>query len=153
MKNKFSKTWIRSVQPRKQRKYIYSSPLHLKQKQVHMHLSPELRKKYGFRNIQAKKGDKVKILKGQFKKKEGKIDKVSLKLGRITVTGIETIKKDGTKLSFPLVPSNLMIIELDLNDRKRKQKLELKLTLKTEKSNEKTKQKSGIKQEKTKDRG
>jgi large subunit ribosomal protein L24 len=124
--NKFATSWKSSVQPRKQRKYTYNLPLHLKQKQMHVHLSADLRKKYGYRNILVRKGDKVKILKGQFAKKEGKVDTVTLNKGKVYVVGVEIIKKDGTKLPCPLLPSNLMITELDLSDRKRKDKLELK---------------------------
>lgn len=124
--HKFSKTWNRSTQPRKQRKYGYEAPLHLKQKKVHVHLSPELRKKYQFRNVQLHRGDKVRILKGQFAKKEGKVDKINIKKGLVFIANIEVVKKDGTKLLFPLKPSTLMILDLDLSDRRRKQKIESK---------------------------
>lgn len=125
---KFSTSWNRSIQPSKQRKYRFNAPLHIKQRLMHVHLSPELNKKYGKRNLELRTGDRVKILRGQFKKKEGKVEKVNLKRERVFVTGIENIKKDGTKILFPLHPSNLMITELDLNDKKRKQKLEPKKT-------------------------
>jgi len=36
-------------------------------------------------------------------------------------------KKEGTKLPVPLTPSNLMIIDLNLGDKKRKAKLESKI--------------------------
>jgi len=125
-KNSFSTTWKRSTQPRKQRKYRHNAPLHVKQKMVHVHLSPALRKKYGTRNVQIKTGDKVKILRGESKGKEGKVEKVSLKYGRAFITGLEKIKTDGSKVNAPFDPSNLMIIELNLDDKKRKTKLESK---------------------------
>ncbi len=124
VKNIFSTTWKRSSQARKQRKYKYNAPLHLKQKMMHVHLSPELRKKYGLRNVQVRKGDKVKIMRGSFKGKEGKVERVNLKQENVYITGIEIIKKEGTKLLHPFTCSNLMIISLELNDRKRKKKLE-----------------------------
>lgn len=122
----FSTAWKSSTQVRKQRKYSYNAPLHLRQKKAHVHLSPALRQKYGFRNIQVRKGDKVKVLRGSHHKKEGKVERVILKQNRVFITGVETIKKDGTKVLFPLLPSKLMIMELDLNDKMRKQKLESK---------------------------
>ncbi|MBI4983274.1 50S ribosomal protein L24 [Candidatus Woesearchaeota archaeon] len=125
-KLKFSTAWKRSTKARKQRRYRFNAPLHLKQKQLHVHLSPDLRKKYGYRNVQARKNDKVKVLRGPFAKKEGKVERINLKKERVFITGIEMIKKDGTKLLVPLHPSNLMIIDLDLNDKKRKHKLESK---------------------------
>ena len=131
--HKFSRTWNQSSQPRKQRKYRYEAPLHLRQKFLHVHLSPELRVKYGKRNLQVKKADKVKVLRGQFKKKEGKVERVNITAEKVFVTGIEVIKKDGTKTLFPLNPSNLMIMELDLADKKRKQKLEKNKSITLEK--------------------
>ena len=122
-KNKFSTAWTGSVNPGKQRLYRYNAPLHIKQKFMHTHLSKELRQKYGVRNLQLRTGDKVKILRGQFAKKEGKVERVNLKRERVIVTGIDNIKKDGTKIPFPLHPSNLMIIDLNLEDKKRKSKL------------------------------
>ncbi|MEK6938880.1 MAG: 50S ribosomal protein L24 [Nanoarchaeota archaeon] len=120
---KFSTAWNGSVNPGKQRLYRYNAPLHIQQKFMHTHLSKELRQKYGVRNLQLRVGDKIKILRGQFAKKEGKVERVILKRERVIVTGIENIKKDGTKLPFPLHPSNLIILDLNLEDKKRKNKL------------------------------
>ena len=122
----FASTWNRSTQPRKQRKYRHNAPLHLKQKMVHTHLSPALRKKYGLRNVQLKTGDKVKVLRGEARGKEGKVERISLKYSKAFITGFERIKTEGAKVNIPFNPSNLMIIDLDLNDKKRKTKLEAK---------------------------
>ncbi|MBR9682969.1 50S ribosomal protein L24 [Candidatus Woesearchaeota archaeon] len=124
---KFSPTWNKSTQPRKQRKYRYGAPLHLKKNFMHSHLSPELRKKHQLRNIQLRTGDRVKILRGTHKKQEGKVETVNIKKERVFITGIEKIKKDGTKLLVPFNPSNLMIVALNLEDKKRKQKLDSKI--------------------------
>ena len=128
---KFSKNWKRSIQPRQQRKYTLRAPLHIKQKAVHVHLSPALRTKYGFRNIGVRKGDKVRVLRGKFTKKEGKVDRVLLKKSTIFITGVEYIKRDGSKILVPINPSNLMIIELELGDTQRREKLESKTNPKT----------------------
>lgn len=127
MKKAFSTTWNRSVQPRKQRKYRYNAPLHIKQKFMNVHLNSELRKKYLTRDIQLRKGDKVKILRGQFSKKEGKVENIDLKREKVFITSMERVKKDGTKTLVGFNPSNLMILELKLEDKKRKQKLESKI--------------------------
>lgn len=126
MKSAFSLSWKRSSQRRKQRKYAYNVSLHTQQKFMHVHLSKELREKYGKRNIGIRKGDKVKILRGSHKGKTGKVGRVSLKYEKIYVEGIENIKKQGEKTMYPLKASNLMIIELDLDDKKRKKTLGLK---------------------------
>ena len=117
---KFSTSWKASSQPRKQRKFRYNAPLHVRQKLVHAHLSPELRQKHGSRAMQVRKGDKVKVLRGKFKKQEGKVERVELKRERVFVTGMDYTKKNGTKIPVPLRPSNLMIVVLDLADKRRK---------------------------------
>jgi large subunit ribosomal protein L24 len=126
MKKKFLTTWKRSKQPRKQRKYRYNAPLHIKAKFMTAHLSKELREKQGKRAVQLRKGDKVQVMRGQFKKKIGKIERINLKKSKVYVNGIEMIKKDGTKVLYPIHPSNLMILELNLDDKKRVQALKRK---------------------------
>jgi large subunit ribosomal protein L24 len=126
MKQKFSRTWKSSKQPRKQRKYIANAPLHIKRKLLSCHLSKELIKKYTKRNINIKKGDKVKVLRGNFKSKIGKIERVLVKKSRVYIENCQTTKNDGTKVYYPIHPSNLVITELNLTDKKRKEKLEKK---------------------------
>lgn len=119
MKKAFVREWKRSRQPRRQRKYRARAPLHIKQDFIGCHLSKELRKKYGRRSVGIRKGDKVKILRGQFKGKTGKVERVDLKKTRVYIAGVEMIKKDGTKTLYPLHPSNLMITDPYLDDKKR----------------------------------
>ena len=123
---KFSVTWKSSKKPRKQRKYRSTAPLHIKQKFVNSHISPELRKKYDRRSFSLRKGDKVKVMKGQFKKHEGKVERIDLKKTRVYVNGIEMTKKDGSKKLLALYPSNLMITELNLDDKYRQKASEKK---------------------------
>lgn len=124
MKSIFSKTWTRSKQPRKQRKYRYNAPPHLKRKFMSTNLSKELREKYKKRNFVLVKGDKVKVLRGQFKGKAGIVDKIDMKNMKVLVQGVENIRKDGTKINYPIDPSNLIITELKMDDKKRKASIE-----------------------------
>ena len=117
---KFSTSWKGSIQPRKQHKYRHNAPLHVRQKLVHIHLSSELRKKYGTRAAQAHKGDRVKVQRGKFKRQEGKIGKVDLKRERIFIDGFEYTKKGGNKVPISFKPSNLMIVVLEMADKRRK---------------------------------
>lgn len=126
MRKKFSVHWKKSKKQKKQRKYRYAAPLHIKQKFIHAHLSKELRKKYKRRNIGLKKGDKVRVMRGQFKKHIGKVDIVDLKEGKVYITGIEITKKDGTKTTYPIDPSNLIITELNIDDKMREKILKRK---------------------------
>jgi len=119
MKRKFSTHWKASSQPRKQRKYSANAPLHIKRKLLSVNLSKELRKKHSRRNIPAIKGDTVKIMVGKFKKKNGKIISIDTKNSKIKIEGIMIKKQDGSKANVKIHPSNLQIIELNLNDKKR----------------------------------
>ncbi|MBS3070717.1 50S ribosomal protein L24 [Candidatus Pacearchaeota archaeon] len=119
MKKNFSKHWKESKQPRKQRKYLAKAPLHLRKKFVSVNLSKDLRKKYEKRNISVRKGDTVKIVRGKFKNKQGKVTEVKLKTATLNVEGIQVSKRDGSKANVKLQPSNLQIIELNLQDKER----------------------------------
>ena len=135
MKIKFSTSWKKSKQPRKQRLYRHNAPLHIKRRFIRAHLSKELRSKYNRRSLGLRKGDKVKVVRGQFKKTEGKIEKINSKRERVYIEGISIVKKDGTKVNYPINPSNVVITELSLDDKMRQRILErknIKKKLKTE---------------------
>lgn len=122
MKKKFSSKWKGSKQPRKQRKYQYNAPPHIRTEFLNVHLSKELAKKQGIKRLRVRVGDKVKILRGQFKGKENKVEQVQLKTSKVMISGVEISKKDGSK-SRPLIhASNLIIIELNLDDKMRLRK-------------------------------
>lgn len=114
----FSKSWKSSKKPKKQRKYVHNAPLHLKSKLLNAHLSSDLMKKIGIRSLRVRKGDKVTIARGQFKKKSGKVEKVNVKESTVYVTDISVTKKDGSKGFYPIHASNLIITEL-VEDKKR----------------------------------
>lgn len=116
---KFSTHWKSSSRVGKQRKYHHNAPLHIKQKLVHAHLSPVLREKYGVTSAQVRVGDKVKVMRGSFALREAKVEKVELRSERLYVVGCERVKKDGNKVKIPIHPSKVMIVDLDLGDKKR----------------------------------
>lgn len=145
MKKEFSTQWIGSRQPRKQRKYLANAPLHIRHKFMSANLTKELRKKYGKRNFPVRKGDTVRIMKGEFHGKSGKLENIDLKYLRVTVGGIHRSKKDGTKINVYFHPSNLQIKELNLDDKKRieaiqRKKIEKRAEVKEEKKETKVKQ-------------
>ncbi len=115
----WSKTWKSSKKARKQRKYIRNAPLHIRNKFVVSHLSGDLRKKYSKRSMRVRKGDKVKVMKGNFNGKIGSVEMVDTKKMKVYITGLEIVKKDGSKALFPIHPSNLLIQEINKSDKKR----------------------------------
>ena len=115
----FSRAWKASTNPAKQRKYRATAPLHLRRVFLSAHLVKSLRQQYKRRALPLRTGDKVKILRGGFKGKTGTIEHTDLAHYRVYITGIERTKKDGSKHLVPIDPSNLLIEELDLKDRRR----------------------------------
>lgn len=126
MKKKFSTSWKASKKKRKQRKYRIEAPLHIKHKMLASHLSKELAKKYNIKALPLRKNDVVKVMRGEFKGKEGKVAIVDTKRSRVFVEGIQKTRKDGTKVNVPFHPSKLKIINLNLDDKKRLKKIERK---------------------------
>lgn len=115
-----------SKQPRKQRKLIYKAPLHIRHKLMSVKLSKELREQYKMRSLPVKKGDTIKVMRGDFKDHEGKIEKVDLKNYRVMIEGMSVQKPDGNKVYHSVHPSNVMILELDLEDDERNEIIERK---------------------------
>ncbi|AFZ71087.1 ribosomal protein L24p/L26e, archaeal/eukaryotic [Caldisphaera lagunensis DSM 15908] len=111
---------ISSSIPKKQRKYLFNMPLHLRHKLVTVKLSKELRNKFGIRNLPVKVGDKVRVVKGTHKGKTGKVTEVDLKRLFVKIEGIKRKKADGTEIPVKIRPWNLEIIDLDLKDEERK---------------------------------
>lgn len=128
MKREFSTSWVSSKQPRKQRKYQYNAPLHVRHKFLNAPLATELRTKYGKRSIAVRKGDEAKIMRGSFADKKAKVLSVDVKRTRVTLEGITRTKKDGTKISVFFHPSKLQIVTLALDDKQRMEKLNVKNT-------------------------
>lgn len=133
MKAKFSSSWKGSKQKRKQVKFRINAPLHIKKKLISANLSKELRKRFNKRSLPLRKGDTVKIMRGKFSKKKGKIESIELRFSKVYVEGIQETKHDGNKFNVPIDASNLQIEELNLDDKKR-------IKSKTQENKPKTKQ-------------
>jgi len=117
----------KSKKPRKQRKWLVEAPLHRRQKMIGSTLSRELRKKYNRRSLPVRKGDTVKIIRGEFKGVSGEVTRVSLKSYKIYVDGVTIKKADGTDVEKALDPSNVMITDLFMEDKERREVLERKI--------------------------
>ena len=123
MNTEFNMSWSGSKSPKKQRAYHRNAPLHVKRKMLSAHLSKELRSVYKTRNVPIRKGDVVLIMRGKFKGKEGKVDKVYTKQMKISVDSAKNVTKKGNKVPFKLRPSAVLIKELNLSDVRRGNKL------------------------------
>ncbi len=110
---------MKSKQPRKQRKARYNAPLHRRHKFMSAPLSEELRDKYEKRSFPVRKGDMVRVVRGDDKGKEGKVRSLDMKRERITVEGVVVARSDLSEVPRPIYPSNVAITKLELKDKLR----------------------------------
>jgi large subunit ribosomal protein L24 len=96
----------------------------VRQKYLHARLEKKLADKYKLRSVQIRKGDTIKVLRGDFRDREGKVAKVNLKDESIEVDGVTVHKADGSEVSRPIHPSNVIVTKLDVKDKRRMSKLE-----------------------------
>jgi large subunit ribosomal protein L24 len=115
-----------SIKARKQRKARANAPLHRKHRMVAAHLDSALVSQYNVRSLPIRKGDTVRIVRGEqdLKKAEAKVAEVILKDCKIIIEGVTVPKADGTQKPRPVDPSDVVITKLDLSDPWRKEKLD-----------------------------
>lgn len=113
-----------SIKPSKQRKAQLNAPLHKREKLVSAPLSKELRNKYGIRNLPVRVGDTVKVVRGSYAGKEGKVVKVIRKTQRLHIEGLTRERADGTPVYIPIHASKVVITKLELKDEERKKIIE-----------------------------
>jgi large subunit ribosomal protein L24 len=106
--------------PRKQRKRLYNAPAHLRHKFMAAPLAPSLVSSKGAKSLPVRKGDTVRIMRGDHTGFEGKISRVDLKRYRIFLEGLTREKVDGTNIFVSVHPSKVMIKNLKLDDKWRK---------------------------------
>ena len=105
---------MRSKKPKKQRKERYSAQWQRRHKFLTARLAPELVDKHGIKRIPVIKGDTVYVTRGAFRDSEGDIETVDMKNLKIHIENITIEKVDGTAISLPIHPSNVMITKLKI---------------------------------------
>jgi len=116
-----------SKQPRKQRLARYTAPYHRRHREMSSPIDKGLRERQlsrGFmypRAMPVKKGDRVMIVRGEGKSKSATaISLVDRKARKVYVEGFTYFKSDGTELQRPIDASNLVIINPDWSDIRRR---------------------------------
>ena len=107
--------------PGKQRKMLFNAPAHLRHKQMGAPLSSELTASNGAKTLPVRRGDTVRILRGDNKGFEGKVSRVDMKAYRIYMEGLTREKVDGTNIFIAVHPSKVQIRKLNLDDKYRKE--------------------------------
>src|SRR3712207_14370 len=98
-------------------------PKHRRDKMVGAVMEDSLREQYGRKNIRVIKGDSVRVMRGEYKGVEGKVEKVNTEHATFHIEGIQREKIRGGQVKVPVHSSNVMVISLNLEDNYRSTKL------------------------------
>ncbi|MHA2270705.1 MAG: 50S ribosomal protein L24 [Candidatus Hodarchaeales archaeon] len=112
--------------PGKQRTQALRAPLHRKKRDLSAPLSEDLRKRYKIRRLPVRRDDVVYLRIGSFKETEGKVTRINVKKQRLEIDGITREKMDGSKIFYPIHPSNVVIVRLGRLDSSRRRIIERK---------------------------
>jgi len=64
-------------------------------------------------------GDTIKVMRGEYSGIEGKVEKVNMKRGSLAIEGIQREKVRGGNVKVEINSTNVVITDLDLNDKYR----------------------------------
>ncbi|KAL7283350.1 hypothetical protein ACG7TL_002779 [Trametes sanguinea] len=116
---------------RKSRKAHFSAPSSVRRKIMSSSLSKELRAKYNVlhgqacnstkqtRSIPIRKDDEVRIVRGKYKGREGKVTQVYRKKWVIHVDRVQRDKSNGASVPIGIHPSKVVVINLKLDKDRR----------------------------------
>ncbi|KAG5354030.1 60S ribosomal protein L26B [Termitomyces sp. Mn162] len=104
---------------RKSRKAHFSAPSSIRRKIMSSALSKELREKYHARSLPVRKDDEVRIVRGKYKGREGKVTQVYRKKWVIHVDRVQRDKSNGATAPIGIHPSNVVITTIKLDKDRR----------------------------------
>jgi large subunit ribosomal protein L24 len=99
-------------------------PKHQRDKMAGAVLEKALRKQYGRKNVRVIKGDSIRVIRGEYKGVEGKVEKVDTEHATFHIEGIQREKIRGGQVKVPIHSSKVMVIALNLDDKYRSNKLQ-----------------------------
>ena len=116
---------VRSAKPVKVRKSLYSEKLFEKSSSnLRAAMSTGLKTKYTLNSIRVRPGDSVKLVRGEYAGIEGKVQKVFPSEGTVTIEGVTREKIAGGTTPIRIHTSNVVVTNLNLDDKFRRNKVE-----------------------------
>jgi large subunit ribosomal protein L26e len=104
---------------RKSRKAHFAAPSSIRRKIMSSALAKDLRTKYNARSLPVRKDDEVRIVRGKYKGREGKVTQVYRKKWVIHVDRVQRDKSNGASAPIGIHPSNVVILSLKLDKDRR----------------------------------
>ncbi|BFI73224.1 LSU ribosomal protein L26e (L24p) [Nanoarchaeota archaeon] len=115
----WSPSWNSSKKPKKQRKYIINAPLHIRGKIISSMLSKDIKNIININSLPLRVGDYVKVLRGKYRNVEGFVVYIDRKRYKIYIDNVKFTNKRGKEVYRPIHYSKVMILRLNLKDKKR----------------------------------
>ncbi|KAH8102005.1 ribosomal protein L24 [Phellopilus nigrolimitatus] len=104
---------------RKSRKLHFAAPSSVRRKIMSSALAKDLRAKYNARSLPIRKDDEVRIVRGKYKGREGKVTQVYRKKWVIHVDRVQRDKSNGASAPIGVHPSNVVITAIKLDKDRR----------------------------------
>jgi large subunit ribosomal protein L24 len=119
---------------------------HIRDSSIAAHLSDNLHQQYNTRSLRVIKGDTVRVMRGEYNGIEGKIESVNTMTGTLAIEGIQREKVRGGNVKVRIHSSNVLITNLNLNDKYRQESMQGRLAKEKSKTRRKAKIQKGRKQ-------
>jgi large subunit ribosomal protein L24 len=97
---------------------------HQRDRMISAPLADSLRELYKKRTARVVKGDSVKVMRGEYKGVEGKVERINTELGTLNIEGVQREKIRGGQVKVPIHASKVMLINLRLDDKYRAGKIQ-----------------------------
>jgi large subunit ribosomal protein L24 len=98
-------------------------PKHQRDKMIGSTLADNLRQQYGRRSVRVIKGDSIRVMRGEYRGVEGKVEKVNTENGTLQIEGVQHEKIRGGQVKVPIHASNVMVTSLKMDDKYRQSAL------------------------------
>jgi len=99
-------------------------PKHRRDGMLSAPLADTLRELYKKRTVRVVRGDSVKVMRGEYKGVEGKVENVDTGHGTLNIEGVQREKIRGGQVKVPIHASKVMITNLNLEDKYRSKKIQ-----------------------------
>jgi len=96
---------------------------HVRDAMICSSLADNLREQYARKSVRVKKGDNVRVMRGEYSGIEGKIEKVNTHRGTLAIEGVQREKVRGGNVKVQIHASNVQVIGLNLDDKLRENRL------------------------------
>jgi|SRR5215216_1295224 large subunit ribosomal protein L24 len=97
---------------------------HMRSGSIAAHVVDNLRQQYRLRSCRVVKGDTVRVTRGEYSGIEGKVESVDTMTGGLAIEGIQREKVRGGNVKVRIHSSNVMITNMNLDDKYRRERLE-----------------------------